>query len=70
MSKYLKYYLGMDKLDYQEGEKNEFTITSYASNVLSIYYKKKNIIIQITKNILFFLFLKKIYLLIHLMLQT
>jgi hypothetical protein len=41
MPKYLKYYLGMDKSDYQEGEKNEFTITGYASNVLSIYYKKK-----------------------------
>jgi hypothetical protein len=39
--KYLKYYLGMDKSDYQSYGKNEFTITGYASNILSIYYKKK-----------------------------
>ncbi len=39
---YLKYYLGMDKSNYIKGINGEFTITGYASTILSIYYKIKN----------------------------
>ena len=40
--KYLKYYLGMDKSNYIKGTTGKFTITGYASIILSVYYKIKN----------------------------